>query len=199
MNVDEGRKTGKQEQKDYRGSTATKWKGTCQQCGHVERGDKRPGQTARKAAATPTPSSVSPAPIPTPLDDDGNQVDEMTNLAQQCATRFWKCNMSWAFRCRCSSWTRPTTSAKSPCKRTMIDDEPIARLRKQHLRLHRPQGHETPAASQQTVGSWIRSSRGRIHNDVYVNDVSYTKMLIGKIKRCMLSQGPRTDHFCGVR
>ena len=187
MNVDEGRKTGKQEQKDYRGSTATKWKGTRQQ---------------RKAAATPTPSSVSPPPIPTPLDDDGNQVDEMTNLAnlaQQCATRFWKCNMSWAFRCRCSSWTRPTTSAKSPCKRTMIDDEPLARLRKQHLRLHRPQGHETPAASQQTVGSWIRSSRGRIHNNVYVNDVSYTKMLIGKIKRCMLPQGPRTDHFCGIR
>ena len=54
-----------------------KW--TCQKCGHVERGSKQPGQSAREAAATPLPASVTPTST-TPLDDEDNQVDEIMNV-----------------------------------------------------------------------------------------------------------------------
>lgn len=50
------RRTCDHEDKDYRGTTATRWRWTCRICGHKESGEKSPGESGRTASMTPQSS-----------------------------------------------------------------------------------------------------------------------------------------------
>ena len=180
------------EKKDYRGSTATTWKWTCQKCGHVKRGEKQPGQTARAAASTPTPSSVSPAPT-TPL-DDGSQADEIMNLVQHVLEVQRELGVPVSVQQLDKIYDKCKESVQRSHDRRSADRSRSARStasKAASVAAPTPESWSSSYVSadprlldRDTLTSGVH--RGRTYNDVYVNEATYTKSLIGKIKRCTL-------------
>eukprot|EP00435_Cladocopium_sp_Y103_P018811 s2728_g4.t1 len=189
------------EDKNFQGTTGTTWRWTCRKCGHVETGQKSPGESARSASArsarsgATTPTNPSP-PIPTPscppssssatLDED-HDVDKIVDLVRHVVDvqRDMGHTVSVAHldriydRCRTAVLNDPRN--RSPDRsRSGSAPRPASATPTSVAPSLEP---ESEGALSQYDGTVLYAGayHGRTYADIFKSERSYAKTLVGKM------------------
>eukprot|EP00435_Cladocopium_sp_Y103_P013207 s65_g3.t1 len=194
----------KHDEKDFRGSTGTKWQWTCKKCGHKESGAKSVGQSAREAASSAgsvhEASSVSsrssgnlrfsPASSAAGSQED-NQVDQIMHLVNhvvdiqrelghpmslnQLDKIYDKCRKSVLDRWGRQGSTSSTSQERSRSGSVQPSPSVAASAAPTSAASDNPRDQDL-----QLLQSGVH--RGLTFAAVFQNEVTYTSAMIGKLR-----------------